>query len=174
MAARRPAAFSSSSSSAARRAAVRVQAADDAASASTAPLLEWPVDNESIKDVFAFAGSAPERVNGRVAMLGFVGTMLAEHSDKTPVLEQFGSDVAGVALLSVAITLASLFPKFASGSSLRDLHAAATGPNLQSEGALGQLMGAFDTNVELWSGRLAMVGVLGVVLLEAFTGNTLL
>jgi hypothetical protein len=132
-------------------------------SSAPVPVLEWPVDNESIKDVFAFAGSAPEvcaraawccarrprraapaappapqprlhahpprrpsrapcrlqRVNGRVAMLGFVGIMLAEHGSKTPALEQFGGDFLGVTLLSLAITFASLFPKFASGSSLK-------------------------------------------------------
>jgi hypothetical protein len=52
-------------------------------------------------------------------MLGFVGIMLAEHGSKTPALEQFGDDFLGVALLSLAITLGSIFPKFASGSSLK-------------------------------------------------------
>lgn len=42
---------------------VRVAAAaEEAPSSSTpfVPVMEWPVDNESFKDVFAFAGSAPE------------------------------------------------------------------------------------------------------------------
>jgi len=163
-------------------------------------------------------------VNGRVAMLGFVGIMLAEHGSKTPALEQFGDDVLGIALLSLAITLGSLFPKFASGSSLKvrlvlgadqgprccapialtikpiytththththtpqhtrahtqqhtqpqDLHAAATGANLKAEGVIGALLGLFDTNVELWSGRLAMIGIVGTLLVEGVTGSTLL
>lgn len=64
-------------------------------------------------------GPSMQRVNGRMAMLGFVGIMLAEHSSKVPALEQFGDDVVGVTLLSIAITLGSIFPKFASGSSLK-------------------------------------------------------
>lgn len=35
-------------------------------------------------------------------------------------------------------------------------------------------MGFFDTNTELWSGRLAMIGLLGTIILETVTGNTLL
>jgi hypothetical protein len=39
---------------------------------------------------------------------------------------------------------------------------------------LGQALGLFDTNLELWSGRLAMIGVLGTLLVEGVTGKTLL
>lgn len=39
---------------------------------------------------------------------------------------------------------------------------------------IGQALGLFDTNVELWSGRLAMIGILGTIAVEAVTGNTLL
>ncbi|KAI8476835.1 MAG: hypothetical protein J3K34DRAFT_399598 [Monoraphidium minutum] len=172
----RPAAFGCARP--ARRAAVRVAAAAEELSTSSSspavPVLEWPVDTETIRDVFAFSGSAPERVNGRVAMLGFVGIMLAEHGDKVPAAEQFGSDFLGVTLLALSITLASLFPKFASGSSLKDLHAAATGANLKAEGVIGQALGLFDTNLELWSGRLAMIGILGTLVVEGVTGSTLL
>jgi hypothetical protein len=107
-------------------------------------------------------------------MLGFVGIMAAERSAGTPALEQFGSDALGVTLLSLSLLFASIFPKFASGSSLKDLHAAATGANLKAEGVLGQALGLFDTNLELWSGRLAMLGIAGTLVLEAVTGNTLL
>lgn len=154
-------------------------------------------------------------------MLGFVAIMMAEAGSKTPALESFGGDVLGVVLLSITLTLATIFPKFASGSSLKvrarggglrraaahaapqaparpdslppaasrhappprppalppapqDLHAAATGPNLKSEGVIGSLMGFFDTNTELWSGRLAMIGILGTIIVEAVTGNSLL
>lgn len=63
--------------------------------------------------------SRSQRLNGRLAMLGFVGIMLAEKSSKIGALEQFGGDFLGVALLSITLTLASVFPKFASGSSLK-------------------------------------------------------
>lgn len=52
-------------------------------------------------------------------MLGFVAIMMAEAGSKTPALESFGGDVLGVVLLSITLTLATIFPKFASGSSLK-------------------------------------------------------
>jgi hypothetical protein len=59
-------------------------------------------------------------------------------------------------------------------SAAQDLHAAATGANLRAEGVLGQALGLFDTNLELWSGRLAMIGILGTLVVEGVTGNTIL
>lgn len=56
--------------------------------------------------------------------------------------------------------------------SLQDLHAAATGANLKGEG-VAQLLGLFDTNLELWTGRVAMIGVAGLFITEAITGKVL-
>ena len=107
-------------------------------------------------------------------MLGFAAIAAAELSTQTPALEQFGSDWLGVALMSVTLSLASVFPKLVSGSSLADLHAAATSDNLKGEGIIGTLAALFDTNAELWLGRLAMLGIAGLIGVEAVTGNTLL
>jgi hypothetical protein len=104
------------------RAPVRHRGAGDAALMSVGCCMRSPPSHTSLPHLLRFAPSpapAPQRVNGRVAMLGFVGIMLAEHGSKTPALEQFGDDFLGVALLSLAITLGSIFPKFASGSSLK-------------------------------------------------------
>jgi hypothetical protein len=57
---------------------------------------------------------------------------------------------------------------------LQDLHAAATGANLKAEGLIGQFLGLFDTNIELWTGRVAMIGLVGTLVAEAVTGNTIL
>ena len=54
-----------------------------------------------------------------MAMLGFAGTALAELQTQVPAGEQLAGDVFGVLLLSLTFTLASLFPKFSSGSSLK-------------------------------------------------------
>jgi hypothetical protein len=54
-----------------------------------------------------------------MAMLGFAGIALAELKDHVPAAEQLGSDVFGVLLLSITFTLASLFPKFSTGTSLK-------------------------------------------------------
>lgn len=54
-----------------------------------------------------------------MAMLGFAGIALAELQQQVPAAEQFSNDVSGVLLLSVTLTLASIFPKFVSGTSLK-------------------------------------------------------
>ena len=56
---------------------------------------------------------------------------------------------------------------------LQDLHATATGDNLKTDAGPGQLLGLFDTNTELWTGRIAMIGIAGLILVEAVTGKVL-
>lgn len=73
-----------------------------------------------------------QRVNGRIAMMGFAGAAAAELSNHTPVLEQFSSSWFGVLLFTFSIGFASIVPKVVSGTSLKDLHAAASGANLGS------------------------------------------
>lgn len=60
-----------------------------------------------------------QRLNGRMAMLGFAGIAITELQKGIPAAEQFAGDVVGVSLLSLSLLLGSLAPKFASGSSLK-------------------------------------------------------
>jgi len=106
-------------------------------------------------------------------MLGFVGIALTELKSSAPALEQVGSDVVGILLLALSLTFGSITPKMVSGRSLKDLHATATGDNLKTDAGPGQLLGLFDTNTELWTGRIAMIGVAGLILVEAVTGKVL-
>jgi len=55
---------------------------------------------------------------------------------------------------------------------MQDLHAAATSENLKGEG-IQQALALFDTNTELWTGRIAMIGVAGLFITEAITGKVL-
>lgn len=55
---------------------------------------------------------------------------------------------------------------------VQDLHAAATSENLKGEGIQGALA-LFDTNTELWTGRIAMLGITGLFVTEAITGKVL-
>lgn len=53
----------------------------------------------------------------------------------------------------------------------QDLHSSATSENLKVGGGLGQVLGLFDQNLELWTGRIAMIGVTGLAAVEAVTGK---
>lgn len=55
---------------------------------------------------------------------------------------------------------------------MQDLHAAATSENLKGEG-IQQALALFDTNTELWTGRIAMIGVAGLFITEAITGKVI-
>jgi len=134
--------------------------------------LTWDEDKETARDVFAFAGSAPERANGRAAMVGFTSLALTEASKHTPALEQLGNSWAGIILVSLALSFATIVPKLVSGTSLKELHDNATSENLKSEGLAGQLIALFDQKFELWSGRLAMIGIIGLVAVEAVKGDS--
>lgn len=57
---------------------------------------------------------------------------------------------------------------------LQDLHASATSDNLRAQQGVGQALALFDTNTELWTGRVAMIGIVGLLAVEAFTGKVLL
>ena len=60
-----------------------------------------------------------QRLNGRMAMLGFAGIALAELKSGVPAGEQLAGDVGGVLLLSLTFLFASLFPKFSTGRALK-------------------------------------------------------
>jgi hypothetical protein len=55
-------------------------------------------------------------------------------------------------------------------SPTQELHAKATGDNLKGEG-VAQALVLFDTNTELWTGRVAMLGLTGLFAVEAITGK---
>ncbi len=119
-----------------------------------------------------FAAAFPmQRVNGRVAMIGFVSILGPEISKKQPVLEQIGDNWFWIILFGLTMTFASILPKIVSGSSLKDLHSSATGENMKGQG-FQQALEFFDTNTELWSGRLAMLGFAGLLLIEAVKGES--
>ena len=65
------------------------------------------------KDLFAFGGAAPETINGRLAMLGFVSAIGVELANGKDLLSQLGS--GGVPLFvgsAVLFSVASLIPMF--------------------------------------------------------------
>ncbi|KAG8100499.1 hypothetical protein GUJ93_ZPchr0013g34586 [Zizania palustris] len=105
-------------------------------------------------DVFAFSGPAPERINGRLAMLGFVSALAVEASSGGGILSQAGSGsgMAWFAATAAVFSAASLVPLL-SGES--------------AEARSGAFMSA---NAELWNGRFAMLGLVALALTEYLTG----
>ncbi|KAK9930922.1 hypothetical protein M0R45_018224 [Rubus argutus] len=108
-------------------------------------------------DVFAFSGPAPERINGRLAMVGFVSALAVELSKGQDVFAQISD--GGVSLFlgtSILLTVASLIPLF------------------QGVSAESKSNGLMTSDAELWNGRLAMLGLVALAFTEYVKGGTLI
>ncbi|BDA51398.1 probable low molecular mass early light-inducible protein HV60, chloroplastic [Coccomyxa sp. Obi] len=125
-------------------------------------------DNESFQQVMAFDGPAPERINGRIAMIAFVGAAAAEAASGKSILEQAAVAPVSIAIAVFLISLGSVFPKFAAGVPLATLTNAAGREGMPKELAF------FNKTHEIWLGRVAMLGFLGTVAVEVVKGGALL
>ncbi|TVU41806.1 hypothetical protein EJB05_15358, partial [Eragrostis curvula] len=106
-------------------------------------------------DALAFSGPAPERINGRLAMVGFVSAIAVEastHGDGLFAQAASGTGQAWFAYLVAALSVASIVPL------------------LQGESAEGRSNGIMTANAELWNGRLAMLGLVALAVTEYLTG----
>ncbi|KAI3692080.1 hypothetical protein L6452_31889 [Arctium lappa] len=115
-----------------------------------------PKVSTKFSDVLAFSGPAPERINGRLAMIGFVSAMAVELTSGQDVLTQISN--GGVAVFvgtSVVLTLASLVPLF-------------KGVSVQSKSN-----GIMSSDAELWNGRVAMLGLVALAFTEYVKGSAL-
>lgn len=105
--------------------------------------------------VFAFDGAAPETINGRLAMLGFVWAVIGEKTSGLSVVDQvFSPSSTGLIwfLASVQIlTYASLVPIFNA-----------------RESTDARSFGPFRAKAERWNGRAAMIGFASLLLTELF------
>ncbi|DBA87387.1 hypothetical protein WJX77_000279 [Trebouxia sp. C0004] len=125
-------------------------------------------DKETIQDVMAFTGPAPERVNGRLAMLAFVAVAFGELTTHKSVLEQVPTVPFRIIFVSLLISAASIIPKYSSGTSLHDLTEAASRTGLPPQ------LKFFNKTHEVWVGRVAMLGFTGLIMVELFKGGALL
>ena len=64
----------------------------------------------SLADAMAFAGPAPEQINGRLCMLAIVAALAAEANGHETVLRQLADQPTGVALAAVLVAVGSLVP----------------------------------------------------------------
>ncbi|XP_031474085.1 early light-induced protein 1, chloroplastic-like [Nymphaea colorata] len=115
-----------------------------------------PKVSTKFSDVLAFGGPAPERINGRLAMVGFVAAMAVELTKGDDLASQLGSGglwwFAGATAL---LSLASLVPMF-------------KGVSAQARSG-----GVMTSDAELWNGRIAMLGLVALVFTEYLKGGAL-
>ncbi|KAK2404760.1 early light-induced protein, chloroplastic [Trifolium repens] len=115
-----------------------------------------PKISTKFSDLMAFGGPAPERINGRLAMIGFVAAMGVEIAKGQGLFEQIsGGGVPWFLGTSVVLTLASLIPFF-------------QGVSVESKSK-----GIMSSNAELWNGRIAMLGLIALALTEYVNGTSL-
>ncbi|GJN10121.1 hypothetical protein PR202_ga28185 [Eleusine coracana subsp. coracana] len=128
-------------------------------SPAAAPTTPKPKPKEAAKpglwDALAFSGPAPERINGRLAMVGFVSALAVEASRGGGLLSQAGSGsgLAWFAATAAVLSVASLVPV------------------LQGESAEAKTSGLMNANAELWNGRFAMLGLVALAVTEYITGT---
>ncbi|BFG13956.1 hypothetical protein CerSpe_002310 [Prunus speciosa] len=115
-----------------------------------------PKVSTKFSELFAFSGPAPERINGRLAMVGFVSALAVELYNGQDVFAQISN--GGVSLFvatSILLTAASLVPLF-------------KGVSVESKSD-----GIMTSDAELLNGRLAMLGLVALVFTEYVKGGTL-
>lgn len=107
-------------------------------------------------DVLSFTGPGPERINGRLAMIGFVSAITVELSKGQDLFTQINNGgYMWFVWTSILFTVASLIP-FSKG----------VGP--------GATLDRFwNPDAEVWNGRAAMVGLVALAVTEFLKGGAL-
>ncbi|KXZ42680.1 hypothetical protein GPECTOR_125g513 [Gonium pectorale] len=93
----------------------------------------------TFNDVMSFSGSAPEIVNGRLAMLGIVSALAAEAASGEGVLRQWSEEPTGVAVAFLLFIGGSMVTAFLPASKRAE-----------------KKLGPFTPQAELINGRAAM------------------
>ncbi|XP_050219580.1 early light-induced protein 1, chloroplastic-like [Mercurialis annua] len=115
-----------------------------------------PKVSTNFSDVLAFSGPAPERINGRLAMVGFVAAIAVELAKGQDLLTQVSDGgITWFVGTSVLLSLASLIPLF-------------KGINAESKSD-----GVMTSDAELWNGRFAMLGLVALAFTEFVKGGAL-
>ncbi|KZV29250.1 early light-induced protein 1, chloroplastic-like [Dorcoceras hygrometricum] len=125
---------------------------------STPPPRPQPEESTKFTDIMAFDGPAAERVNGRLAMLGFTTAIAVELTRGQDLFTQIQSGgLKWFIVTTLLFSVASLIPLF-------------RGVSADSTSKPGGLM---SSDAELWNGRAAMVGLVALAYTEYLTGGPL-
>ncbi|KAL2486899.1 Early light-induced protein 2 [Abeliophyllum distichum] len=128
-------------------------------SSSAAPPKSFPLKpkvSTDFGDILAFSGPGPERINGRLAMIGFVtaiGVELANGKDLFAQIQSGG--IPWFIGTSVVLSAASLIPL------------------LKGVRAESKSNGVMTSDAELWNGRFAMLGLIALAFTEYVKGGAL-
>ena len=107
--------------------------------------------------MLAFSGPAPERINGRLAMIGFVSALAVELSNGQDVFTQISNGgIPWFLGTSILLSFASLIPLF-------------KGVSVESKSD-----GVMTSKAALLNGRIAMLGLVALVFTEYVKGGTLI
>eukprot|EP00253_Pinus_taeda_P011662 PITA_11662 len=150
---RRPAKRSTTS----RQLRVKCMAGPESPESRRSPSTPPQTVSTNFKNVFAFSGPAPETINGRLAMLGFVSAVGVEIASGKDLVAQLAS--GGVPLFigsAVLFTLASLIPMF---------------KGVSKESKSQEIM---SSGAEMLNGRFAMIGLVALALTEYLKGGPLI
>ena len=120
----------------------------------SAPPPNKPKANTSIWGALAFSGPAPERINGRLAMVGFVTALAVEAGRGDGLLLQLGSGT-GQAWFAYSVAVLSV---------------ASLVPLLQGQSVESKSSGFWSADAELWNGHFAMLGLVALAATEFITG----
>ncbi|KAK9917217.1 hypothetical protein WJX75_001947 [Coccomyxa subellipsoidea] len=136
--------------------------------ASQAELVAENLQASSAAAKFEVFGQTQEAINGRAAMLGFVAAVVAELQTGQSVWSQLAGKYVEGDLKEHALGLSSL----GFGAIIALLTYASIAPQFQAgEKPDSRSFGPFTPFLEAWTGRVAMLGFSGLLLVELIKGN---